>query len=139
MPFPEFLFSILAPLRDLLLQLGGVLYVCVIIVQFLLNTPVYRAVDHDPRLTSIARTAVPYIAAIDRYFGAHGICPPAGAADLPHEKLGWQYRSQGAYCGLWIKLGWDPSLGWSRESRNWVYEPGDGTEAKTIRLDVGMP
>jgi hypothetical protein len=127
----------------------------------------YRAVDHDRRLTGVAREAVPLIAAIDAFYKNHGACPqPDRAAELaefragltdgytaeshgrfvvlqqPHVIPGWIYDTSEAHagaCSLWRKLGWDPALIWRRDGdqTGWVFDPGDGNDERPLRLDAG--
>jgi hypothetical protein len=127
----------------------------------------YGATDHDRRLTTIARTATAVIQAIDIFYRAHGQCPrmsetdfaelraalPAGTGaefgnkDIEFHPMnmvnGWSYFSADkdpTSCQLSHKLGWDPDLIWLRhgEQTKWVFVPGDGTDEKTIVLDIGQ-
>ena len=124
----------------------------------------YRATDHDARLTPIARSAAPLIAAIDRFYAANGKCPRVTEhdlaelrADLPQDFAGtieageiefrprgaangWRYYSPDAKptaCNLSHKLSWDPALVWLRHGAQtrWVFLPGDGSAETKIRLD----
>jgi hypothetical protein len=70
-------------LFKLLLGLVGIIFLVVGIAGTILAyleypggmSPSYRATDHDRRLTPIAREAAPLIAAINRFYTAHGHCP----------------------------------------------------------------
>lgn len=124
----------------------------------------YRAADHDRRLTSIAREALPIIELIDRYYEAHGHCPRVSEADTAELRnsltrefvvtfhgndikfrtangtVDWSYYSSDGSptsCQLSRKLGWDPDLVWRRhENRTqWLFAPGDGSPDAAIDLD----
>jgi hypothetical protein len=126
----------------------------------------YRAVDHDRRLTPIARSAAPIIAAIDHFYAANGRCPHVNESDLsqlhadlppdlagtlqgraiefrpPGAVSGWLYYASNtdpSSCALSYKLGWDPALEWSRHGARttWTFVPGDGSDDRTIVLDIG--
>lgn len=123
----------------------------------------YRPSEHDRRLTSIAVEAIPIIQAINRYYEAHGRCPtgpdlaelhesfpgfvgipvgsPAGEVEFRRSKsiVGWLYfADQPTVCGLWRKLGWDPSLIWQRSGHwtQWIFDPGDGSKQIEVTLDL---
>ena len=123
-------------------------------------TPSYRASDHDRRLTPIAREAAPLIAAIRRFYTAHGRCPQINDDDLVELRGvgGYQAEIRGRYiafsqtgpsfwlyslggtptaCQLWRKLGWDPALIWYRdgEKSGWMFAPGDGSKDIPLVLD----
>jgi len=126
----------------------------------------YRAADRDTGLTPIAREAAPIIQSINRYYNAHGRCPGPNDTDLAEVRAGlpsnliatlrdgqtefreaktvtsWWYSAADndpAACELWRKLGWDLALIWRRRGgeTKWIFDPGDGSEEKTIDLDVG--
>lgn len=126
----------------------------------------YKAVDHDTRLTPIAREARPIIQSLDRYYQAHGHCPRQSDRDLDEIRsglppglvatlrgsqtefreadatTGWSYYSADndpTACQLWRKLGWDPALIWRRHGPDtkWIFDPGDGSDQKAIDLDIG--
>jgi hypothetical protein len=126
----------------------------------------YRAADHDRRLTPIARSAAPIIAAIDRFYAANDQCPRVNESDLsqlranlppdlagtlqgraiefrpPGAVSGWLYYASNtdpSSCALSYKLGWDPALEWSRQGARttWTFVPGDGSDDRTIVLDIG--
>jgi hypothetical protein len=129
--------------------------------------PSYPAAGNDPRLLSIAREAAPLIAAIDAFYRNHGACPqPDRAAELaefsasltdgytaarhgrfvmlqqPQVIPSWIYDTAEARptaCSLWRKLGWDPALIWRRDgdTTGWVFDPGDGSDERPLRLDAG--
>ena len=62
---------------------GNAAHGCTIAIGYLLfisdfpggMRPSYPAVDGDPRLTEVARTALPFIAALRRYYEQHGDYP----------------------------------------------------------------
>ena len=124
----------------------------------------YPAADYDARLTGIAREAIAIIVAVDGFYVRHRRCPrpmipgefaelraglAAGLAPTPHGRsveirspgvvTGWLYYvfDDPGSCTLSRKLGWDPDLVWSRnpDGAQWSFVPGDGGNAKTIRLD----
>ena len=124
----------------------------------------YRARDHDPRLTRLAREADPLIAAVGRFYAAHRRCPRIDTTDLaelrgtggfeaaiqgryiifsaPDPAGQWLYSVSGAdaaSCRLWRKLGWDPALIWLRDGgkTRWIFAPGDGSAEIPIELDGG--
>jgi hypothetical protein len=129
--------------------------------------PTYPAANNDPRLLPIAREAAPLIAAIDAFYKSHGACPhPNRAAEFAefgsgltdgytaerHGRFvmlqqaqvipGWIYdtsETRPAACSLWRKLGWDPALIWRRDGdkTGWVFDPGDGSDERPLRLDAG--
>jgi hypothetical protein len=118
----------------------------------------------DPQLSAIAHEARQAIAVIDSFYARHHACPqpslPAELAELQSE-LGdgysaepkgqfvviggismavvWLYYTSPQHpdkCTLWRKLSWDPALIWQRhrEGAKWVFDPGDGSEQRTIKL-----
>jgi len=122
------------------------------------------ASSFDPQLIIVAREARQVIAVIDSFYARHRACPqpslPAELAELQSE-LGdgysaepkgqfivigginmavvWLYYTSLQHpdkCTLWRKLGWDPALIWQRhrEGAKWVFDPGDGSEQRTIKL-----
>jgi hypothetical protein len=127
----------------------------------------YKPSGHDRRLTSAAREAAPMIEAISRYYQAHGRCPGGGDLDELRETLparlivtrsngnagefdfrqpewspgvSWLYfADKPTLCGLWRKLGWDPSIRWERSEgeTRWIFDPGDGSDETEVALDVG--
>lgn len=160
----------------LLLAFGAVVGICALIAGILFAlmpslrypggmTASYRAGDHDPRLSEIAREAVPMIAAVEAFYARHGACPRPGrpaelaefCADLaggivaerrhrfvelhpPGKPLGWLYDAAepaGGSCTLWRKLGWDPALVWrrNRDGARWIFAPGDGSDEREIAVD----
>jgi len=114
----------------------------------------YGARDQDARLTREAATALPVIAALERYHTQHASFPEdlsvlrdVAPAD-PGEKsfwpdsagsaLGWRYYRQGDGAGYVLsrKLGWDPMLEYHSDGDPglWVFDPGDGSDEKPILL-----
>jgi len=93
--------------------------------------PGYRAVDHDLYLTYRARSAKPVIEAVERNRRENGAYPPS-VTDTGE----WRYTRTADGYVLDLRLGWDPDLLYLVEGNasRWVFEPGDGTEAKTIVL-----
>ena len=108
--------------------------------------------DRDPRLTALARSALPIIAAIERFRTANRRFPgvaEAAALDIERVKgrdigtfaaLGdWLYYPERDGSGFTLsrKLGWDPRLLYQREgtAQRWVYDPGDGSATKEIVLE----
>lgn len=108
--------------------------------------------DRDPRLTALARSAEPIIAAIERFRAANRHFPGiAEAAALGIERIkghnlgnfaalgDWLYspESDGSGYSLSRKLGWDARLVYRREgtAKRWVYDPGDGSAEKEIVLE----
>jgi hypothetical protein len=126
----------------------------------------YKPSDHDRRLTLVAREAAPIIEAINRYYQAHGRCPggddlaelgetlPANlivtrsngnAGEFEFRQPQWSpgvswlyYADKPALCGLWRKLGWDPSIRWERSEAGtrWIFDPGDGSDEIEVVLGV---
>jgi hypothetical protein len=93
--------------------------------------PTYHAVDHDLFLTLHAKSAKPVIEAVERHRRENGTYPASATTTD-----GWVYtRSRDGYV-LSSKLGWDPHLEYVVEGTKsrWVFDPGDGTEEKTIVL-----
>jgi hypothetical protein len=128
----------------------------------------YPATDYDQRLTGVAREAVPIIATIDSYYARYGHCPrpiPGELEELQGNLTGgfvathqgqftsirtpsmiseWLYyvfEGAGRSCTLSRKLGWDPQLIWERDTdgSHWVFDPGDGSDEKPIRLKLENP
>lgn len=114
--------------------------------------PNYPAADRDPRLTALARTALPLIAALERFRTAQGRFPDlTAAAALEIERVRVQNLGNLVAMGDWLyspapdgsaytlsrKLGWDPRLVYERtsEGKRWVYDPGDGSAEKEIVLE----
>jgi hypothetical protein len=108
----------------------------------------YNAVNGDWFLTRKARSAVPYMTAIERYRADHGAVP-GKAKDLATYLSpgmitaggtlgGWNYSTDnaGGYT-LSLRLGWDPSLEyhWNSGIGTWSFSPGDGTPEKIIKLN----
>lgn len=108
--------------------------------------------DRDPRLTALARSALPILAAIERYFAEYGRFPDReAAAALKIERV--QTRDLGNFIafGDWLyyampngggytlsrSLGRDPRLVYERkrDTKRWVYDPGDGSDEKEIVLE----
>jgi hypothetical protein len=61
---------------------------------------------------------------------------------VPNQPPGWVYSASETHpeaCSLWRKLGWDPALIWQRDGdkTGWVFDPGDGSDEKPIRLNLG--
>ena len=157
-----------AALAALLAVGAGAVYVLVVVFEYPGGMrPSYAASDRDARLMPIARSAAPIIAAINGFYGAHDRCPHANDADvaelrpaLPQNTAvtllagGVDFRQQGALgswryssadtkpplCTLAYKLGWDPSLVWSRRGAEtkWLFVPGDGGAERAIDLDIGQ-
>ena len=93
--------------------------------------PTYNAVDHDLYLTYQARSAKPVILAVERHRRENGTYPTSMTnAD------GWVYTPSRDGYVLSSKLGWDPKLEYVVEGTRsrWVFDPGDGTDEKTIAL-----
>jgi hypothetical protein len=117
------------------------------------------------RPTVIAREPVPLITAIEKFIAAQGACPQANLRDLAvlnldlesgfqstircnhiyfrktNAPVDWIYSASSetaVYCILWRKLGWDPSLTWSRhrDTAEWIFDPGDGTDGAIIKLHI---
>src|SRR5437763_15226958 len=119
----------------------------------------------DPRVLEVAQEARQTIAVIDWFYVQHRACPqpsrPAEFAELQGglgdgfslEPRGqftlirgismlspWLYYTSSSHperCTLWRKLGWDPALIWRRHvgGGKWVYDPGDGSAERPLRLD----
>jgi hypothetical protein len=125
--------------------------------------PGYRARDGDVLLTAVARGALPIVEALDQYRTTNGTFPDpnlaaeeaALAAYLPSTvriiRAGrwlmfdsgglspWIYSRaevDGSAYSLSIKLGWDPRLVYrhSHEGIQWIFDPGDGSDATPITL-----
>ncbi len=126
--------------------------VCIGFVVFAFGpgSPRYVAVDDDARLTKVAETALPLIDAIRRYHEEYGEYPAVIAAthqflsgsviDTQGDKIdGWTYFPTADATGFTLSksLGWDPMLNyqWNGTSGKWVYDPGDGSAEKEIRLN----
>jgi hypothetical protein len=118
----------------------------------------------DPQLTAIAREARQAITVINWFYAEHHACPqpsrPAELAAMQSElgdgysvepqgqfveirgismASGWLYYTSPDHpdrCTLWRKLGWDPGLIWRRhrDGEKWVYDPGDGSDERSIRF-----
>jgi len=114
-------------------------------------SPTYHAKDSDPRLTRIARTALPIIAALEKCHEVTGSYPEdyeglrnylADGNDIPaivnkyYAHHGWLYEKFDVGYVLSYRLGWDPDLLYRSEQKEWVFQPGDGSPDKTIKLDV---
>jgi hypothetical protein len=110
--------------------------------------PDYRAVDGDWELTREARPALQIIAAIDTYHAQTGVFPadigklspllPNGQVNLAGNNIdGWIYFKEPTGFTLGKRLGWDPGLRYERIGgrASWVFDPGDGSPAKTIALN----
>lgn len=108
--------------------------------------------DRDPRLTALARSAQPLIAAIERFRAANRHFPSvAEAAALEIERVKGRDLGTFAALGEWLyyperdgsgytlsrKLGLDPRLLYQREgtAHRWVYDPGEGSDGKEIVLE----
>jgi len=126
----------------------------------------YPARDFDPRLTRIARTALPIMEALERYHGKTGSYPasltelraylPVGAeineainmAYLPvgvkmkeagNGFMSWHYeRLDPGYC-IASKLGWDSALYYDSQADQWIFHRGDGTPNVPIILQLDKP
>lgn len=112
--------------------------------------PSYAAEDYDPRLTEVAATAKPVIAALQRYHDDHAAFPehvadlvsylasPSETLMTPRyeEILGWSYTRLKTGYVLSRGLGWDPLLKYFQDESGarWVFDPGDGSPQKTILL-----
>jgi hypothetical protein len=156
----------IAFLAVVLLPIVG-LWILVFVLEYPGGMPSsYKPSDHDRRLTLVAREAAPIIETIDRYYQAHGRCPGGGdLAELretlppsviathvdsvasviqfrrPQSSPGWLWlysAHKPTVCGLWRKLGWDPSIRWVRSEggTRWIFDPGDGSEEKEVVLDL---
>jgi hypothetical protein len=131
------------------------------------GSPSHPARNYDRQLTSIAREAIPLIAAVDGFYAAYHSCPqPSQANELamlraaltagyvaeihgrfvalhvPGKLPGWTYDTSDEHptsCSLWRRLGWDPALIWRRDGGRtyWVFDPGDGSREKPILLNLG--
>jgi len=102
--------------------------------------PSYPARDYDLRLTREAATARPLIDAIAAYQRRSGALPK-DLSQLPGKPSPdpWRYTldPDGRHYTLWRALGWDPSLRWEGDGSTgrWVFDPGDGSPEKDIRLN----
>jgi hypothetical protein len=105
--------------------------------------PNYPAKDFDPRLTGVAETAVPIMNALAEYRKVKGTYPEDYASLRPylavecdtHDR--WHYSRDGDDYRLAISLGWDPTLIYKSAGKKWIFDPGDGSPCKPIRLEVG--
>jgi hypothetical protein len=107
--------------------------------------PPIHAVDGDPHLTAIAKSALPLIRNLDRYYGEHRHYPKEtaniestlGPTDSNGLFGGWYYIAEAddAY-SLYFKLGWDPSLFYrcTKDGTYWEFDPGDGAPSKILHL-----
>jgi hypothetical protein len=110
----------------------------------------YPAKDFDPRLTSIAKTALPIMDALEKHRAATG-CYPDGYAEVKqyladwnsvHARdtancyQGWCYSKSLTGYHLARSLGWDPALAYDSESNGWEFVPGDGSPGKPIKLNL---
>lgn len=98
----------------------------------------YPARDGDPRLTGIARTALPVIDAIERHRIGCGEVPSSLAAVGLDESTGWIYeRTTSTSYRLARKLGWDTALHyeWTPDGSAWYFLPGDGNRPD-VRIDL---
>jgi hypothetical protein len=119
----------------------------------------------DPQLIRVAQEARQTIAVIDWFYLRHGACPqPSRTSELLALQSGlgdgftldlqgqfvairgismtdvWLYYASPAHpdkCTLWRKLGWDPALIWRRNrgGGRWVFDPGDGSAERPLRLN----
>lgn len=101
------------------------------------------------RLRDIADEAIPLLDAIAQYRQVHGAWPSdldvlvgefLSASDLDARGWrGWTFVPEPDGFAVYYKLGWDPSLWYEDDSfgdGRWSYDPGDGSEATVIRVDV---
>jgi len=117
-------------------------------------SPAYHAVDGDPYLTGVARSALPVIRALREYQSDHrefpthvtalttGYLPEVPTTPDPKAGdivLGWSYHCDSAKktYSLSHGLGWDPSLIYSFDggTGHWKFDPGDGKPVQTIQLN----
>ena len=69
----------------------------------------------------------------------------AQTATDQHDRIwlanGWGYEPPVYEPGYTLsrRLGWDPTLYFNSETREWVFDPGDGDSEKIIKLDVELP
>ena len=103
--------------------------------------------DHDKRLVGYAQRAVPVIAQLKVHMDRNGR-PPSSydelIAVLPDSNItpdvlsvdSWRYDFDDSGFTLRMKLGWDPSLTYILNGKveRWIYDPGDGTPATTLKL-----
>ena len=93
-------------------------------------------------LRKLIYQSVPLQSAVEVYREAHGVCPPDDltGVELPSsnykaELLDAQvlhYVPSGDHYDLYIKLGLDPSLHYSSETKTWAYDTGDGRSESVI-------
>ena len=111
--------------------------------------PDYHPSDYDRRLTSMAKTALPIIAAIRKYHVQKGdypdepsklapLLPKARIDKLGQDIDGWHYYRAPNSDGfsLSFPLGWDPTLEYQFDGRSgtWTFDPGDGSPVKPLKL-----
>lgn len=128
------------------------LYILVYYYEWPISPP-YSAKDFDRGLTKIAKTALPIINAMDNHFQRNGKYPEKfdefkiyfpNAIHFPdpdmetYEYNGWSYYRIKTETGyrLWRSLGRDPSLKYISDNKQWIFDPGDGTEVKSINLKL---
>jgi hypothetical protein len=118
------------------------------------SSPFYQAKDNDPKLTPIARTAIPVTAALENYRHDKGSFPtnlgdlipylPAGVSLTQDPLVGssighWAYFP--GYLGtsgylLSHSLGHDPTLNYIFDGTKgrWEFDPGTGDPVKVVSL-----
>ncbi len=107
--------------------------------------PPIHAVDGDPHLTAIAKSALPFIHNLDRFHAEHRHYPRGtaeiestlGPTDSKGASGGWLYIEEpGDAYSLCYRLSWDPSLYYRRTENgtSWEFDPGDGRPSKTLVL-----
>jgi hypothetical protein len=101
----------------------------------------YRVQDNDPKLLEYARRLVPIIKRIEAYESRTGRFPETledivtQPSQIPGE-IYYMHMPESNHYRVAIKLGWDPSLIFSSQDRSWIFDPGDGSPEKIIKLDA---
>ena len=109
-------------------------------------SPTYPARDYDPKLTGYANLLLPVIHALNSHIQDNGRAPtsleqleaivsfPPNLYYIPES-----YMSESESYRVGIQLGWDPILWYESNSRKWIFDPGDGTSEKSIKLKPTHP
>ena len=102
--------------------------------------PGYPARDFDARLTKKAQELAPVIRALDLHIETTGSIPDSleRLSPVVQAPRGLYYSPGKGYYRCGVKLGWDPTLWYDSRTRDWTFDPGDGSPAKVIRLDVEL-